>query len=231
MKYRRINEATVQCVITYDDMEEYGLTLTDIFERNEKGEEFLRDVIERAHEEVGYKINSGNVAMQITPLKDKGLVVTFTEESPAAFKEIMNHLKEVLSEVGAEVMGNESAKQQENAGRKSAIDSSAEQLHDTANDDRRMFVFASLHACMRYVAGIPTGFAIPSKLIKLDEAYYLIMDKGRMSYKNFNKISAQGVEFGTLIAVTDENQSYLEEHGECLIEEKAVTKLRKIYKA
>mgnify|MGYP002508745955 CR=1 FL=1 len=41
-------------------------------ERNEKGEGFLRDIIERAHDEIGYQINGENIAMQITPLKDKG---------------------------------------------------------------------------------------------------------------------------------------------------------------
>ena len=38
MKYKKINDATVQCIITEEDMLEYGLTLSDIFERNEKGE-------------------------------------------------------------------------------------------------------------------------------------------------------------------------------------------------
>lgn len=228
MKYRRINDATVQCVITYEDMEEYGLTLSDIFERNEKGEEFLRDVIEGAFEEVGYKAGSGNIAMQITPLKDKGLVVTFTEETPSAFKEIMNHLKEVLDEVGADVVLPEHDKGG-GAKRKDEV------IHDNAvekmDDNRRMFVFASLHAAMQYTAGIPVGLTVPSMLYKMDDAYYLIMEKGRLSYKNFNKISAQGVEFGTLVAVSEENISYLEEHGECLMEKKAVSRLRKIYKA
>ena len=40
----------------------------------------MRDIIERAHDEIGYQINGENIAMQITPLKDKGLVVTFTDE-------------------------------------------------------------------------------------------------------------------------------------------------------
>ena len=62
MKYKKINDATVQCIVSADDMSEYGLTLSDIFERNERGEEFLRDIIERAHEEVGYQINNGNIS-------------------------------------------------------------------------------------------------------------------------------------------------------------------------
>ena len=103
MKYKKINDATVQCIITAEDMLEYGLTLSDIFERNEKGEGFLRDIIERAHDEVGYIVSGDNITMQITPLQNKGLVVTFTNEGPAAFKEILQHLKEVLQGVSTEL--------------------------------------------------------------------------------------------------------------------------------
>ena len=50
MKYKKINDATVQCIVSADDMSEYGLTLSDIFSRNELGEEFLRDFFERTYE-------------------------------------------------------------------------------------------------------------------------------------------------------------------------------------
>ena len=103
MEYKKINDATVQCIITAEDMLEYGLTLSDIFERNEKGEGFLRDIIERAHDEVGYTVNGESIAMQITPLQDKGLAVTFTNESPMGFRDILQHLKEVLQGVSAEL--------------------------------------------------------------------------------------------------------------------------------
>lgn len=222
MKYKKINDATVQCIITQEDMMEYGLTLTDIFERNEKGEEFLRDVIERAHDEVGYQINSGNIAMQITPLKDKGLVVTFTDESPAAFKDILQHLKEVLQDVSTELGHQDEAERQSKIAGQSAA---------KCEDGPRMFVFASLHQVMQYTATIPNTYSVKSHLYKEGEAYYLVLEKNRLSYKTYNKISAQAVEFGSLIAVSEDRMLHLEEHGECLIRDRAVSKLRKIYLA
>ena len=222
MKYKKINDATVQCIITQEDMMEYGLTLTDIFERNEKGEEFLRDVIERAHDEVGYQITSGNIAMQITPLKDQGMVVTFTDESPAAFKDILQHLKEVLQDFGAELS------RQNGDTRQSKIEAKPAEDYE---ENRRMFVFASLHQAMQYTSTIPNQYSVRSHLYKEGEAYYLVLEKNRLSYKVFNQISAQGVEFGNLIAVSEERILYLEEHGECLIRDRAVSRLRRIYTA
>lgn len=222
MKYKKINEATVQCIISEDDMTEYGLTLSDIFERNEKGEGFLRDIIERAHEEVGYQIGNGNIAMQITPLKDKGLVVTFTDEGPVAFKEMLQHLKEVLQDVSAELSHQDEMERQAGA---------AAQNADNYDESRRMFVFATMRQAMQYTAVIPNTYSVKSHLYKEGEAYYLVLEKNRLSYKTFNRISAQAVEFGNLIAVSEERIQYLQEHGECLIRDRAVSRLRRIYRS
>lgn len=216
MRYKKINDATVQCIITAEDMLEYGLTLSDIFERNEKGEGFLRDIIERAHDEIGYQINGENIAMQITPLKDKGLVVTFTDESPMGFRDILQHLKDVLQGVSEEFGQQDVAAEQG-------------QQAEEFDEHRRMFVFASLYQTMQYTASIPNSLSVKSHLYKEGDAYYLVLEKNRLSYKMFNKISAQGVEFGNLIAVSEERLQYLEEHGECLISDRAVSKLRRIY--
>lgn len=218
MKYKKINEATVQCIITAEDMLEYGLTLSDIFERNEKGEGFLRDIIERAHDEIGYQINGENIAMQITPLKDSGLVVTFTDAAPMGFKDILQHLKDVLQGVSDEL-----SRQDQSAGNGQGM--------EEFDENRRMFVFASLHQVMQYTASIPNTVSVKSHLYKEGDAYYLVMEKNRLSAKMFNKISAQAVEFGNLIAVSNERMQYLEEHGECLIADRAVSRLRRIYLA
>lgn len=222
MKYKKINDATVQCIITAEDMLEYGLTLSDIFERNEKGEGFLRDIIERAHDEVGYMINGENIAMQITPMQNQGLVVTFTNESPAGFRDILQHLKEVLQGVSAEL------NKHDEAGQQRAIQ---ERLAQEFDENRRMFVFSTLHQVMQYTVSIPTNLSVKSYLYKVDGAYYLVIERNRLSYKMFNKISAQAVEFGNLIAVSEERMQYLKEHGECLINGRAVSRLRRIYMA
>ncbi len=222
MEYKKINDATVQCIVTAEDMLEYGLTLSDIFERNEKGEGFLRDIIERAHDEVGYTVSGESIAMQITPLQDKGLAVTFTNESPMGFRDILQHLKEVLQGVSAELG------RQDEEERRAAAQNKQTEVYE---DNRRMFVFATLHQVMQYTAAIPRNLSVKSHLYKEGGAYYLVVEKNRLSYKMFNKISAEAVEFGNLIAVSRERMLYLEEHGECLIADRAVSKLRKIYLA
>ena len=218
MKYKKINDATVQYIISEEDLEEYGLTLADIFERNEKGEGFLRDVVERAHDEVGYRLNGDNIAMQITPIRDEGLVITFSDEGIAGFQNMLEHIKEVLSGLDPESM-REAAR---------AIAGREIPKGSCFDDTCRIFLFASMNHVMRYCAAIPTGLSVKSHLYKLHDTYYLVVEKQRLSKKNFNKISAQAVEFARLVAPSEEKILYLQEHGECLIEDRAVSGLRRI---
>lgn len=218
MKYKKINDATVQCIITENDMQEYGLTLEDIFERNEKGEEFLRDIIERAHEEVGYELGSGNIAMQITPLRDNALSITFTENGPAVVRDMLQNIKELLRGIDAEVSA------------PSGLPEEAQQLEiPEVKELKRVIVFPALRPALRFSATVPAGVYVKSRLYKAQDVYYLLTEKGRLSQRMYNRIAAQAIEFGRVAITEPEQEKFLEEHGECLIAEKAVSRLRKIY--
>ncbi|MDD6811813.1 MAG: adaptor protein MecA [Lachnospiraceae bacterium] len=230
MKYKKINEATVQCIISEEDMEEYGLTLADIFERNEKGEGFLRDIVERAHDEVGYKLSGDNIAMQITPLRDEGLVITFSDEGPAGFQHMLEHIKEVLTGMDPETVKEvvEDSRERENRAKAETLSQQDNHLAEGSNSGCRLFVFASIDCVLRYCITIPPKSALKSQLFKMDDAYYLALRKQRISQESFNKLSVKAVEFGTMASVSEESIFYLEEHAECLIADKAVSKLQKI---
>ena len=219
MKYKKINEATIQCIISEEDMEEYGLTIADIFERNEKGEGFLRDVVERAHDEVGYRLKGDNIAMQITPIRDEGLVITFSDAGLAGFHNMLEHIKEVLSGIDPESMRDAIR----------ALSDKDTQQKNNLEDTCRIFIFSALNHVMRYCASIPSDLTVRSHLYKEREFYYLVIEKNRLSKKNFNKISAQAVEFAGLIVPTEEKLIYLGEHGECMIKDRAVSCMRKIH--
>ncbi|MCH5255933.1 MAG: adaptor protein MecA [Lachnospiraceae bacterium] len=219
MKYKKINEATIQCIISEEDMEEYGLTIADIFERNEKGEGFLRDVVERAHDEVGYRLKGDNIAMQITPIRDEGLVITFSDAGIAGFQNMLEHIKEVLSGIDPESMRDAIR----------ALSDKDTQQKNNLEDTCRIFIFSSLNHVMRYCISIPSDLTVRSHLYKEREFYYLVIEKNRLSKKNFNKISAQAVEFAGLIVPTEEKLIYLGEHGECMIKDRAVSRMRQIY--
>lgn len=231
MKYRKINDATVQCIISNADMEAYGLTISDIFERNEKGEGFLRNVIERAHEEVGYEINSSNIAMQITPLKDKGLIVTFSDEGAEGFQGMLKQLKDILAGQAVNDMKEamQALEEEERSGENPEEEISQPEKA-SVDEPLRIFWFETMGDLLEYSAASFGEKSLYSKLYKAQDGYYLVVEKNRLSWQNFNKISAQVLEFGRIYPYPKSKLDYLEEHGECLIEKQALGKLKKIGK-
>lgn len=238
MEYRKINDNAVQCIITKEDMEDFGLTIVDIFERNEKGERFLREVIENALEEVDCEMNGGNIAMQIAPTPDKGLIITFSDEGPAAFKELLEHVKQALIGSGMDVqkaMENfrkgqsilDSEKEDQVQETQEAIPSKPKQGEKTENQTRIL----AFYAMADVISFSKVAFGerrMGSTLYKLDDIYYLVMTKKRLSQKDFNKLSSQGVEFADPVRFGDRYLEYLEEHAECIIPTQAIGKLKKI---
>ena len=174
--------------------------------------------MERAHDEVGYRLNGDNIAMQITPIRDEGLVITFSDEGIAGFQNMLEHIKEVLSGFDPESIREAAKTIAENAGKQQ------KGLEETC----RIFVFASMNHAMRYCAAIPSELSVRSHLYSLKDTYYLVIEKHRLSKKNFNKISAQAVEFAKLVAPSEEKLFYLRDHGECLMKDRAVSTLRRI---
>jgi len=239
MKYRRINKDTVQCIVTNTDMEEYGLTMTDLFQRSERAESFLRELLEEAHQEVGYEFKGNNIAIQITPMRDEGMIITIAEDNGANFKGLLEHMKDVVdslaggelsSEDFAEVMSQISSLGAGDIPSAEEEETKVTKTVDEQPEDVRVFEFDSINDVLDFAAdGFGVG-QVKSYFGKADEKYYLVIIKNRMSWKNFNKLSAKAFDFGRIIVDVKSKLVYLSEHGEGLIDNGALNKLAKISK-
>ena len=67
---------------------------------------------------------------------------------------------------------------------------------------------------------------VDSSLYEMDGLYYLYLLKGRASYERYSRACVQAMEFGSLYAADESQVLRLREHGQCLISEKAIRKLR-----
>lgn len=235
MKYKKISDGTVQCIIFKEDMDEFGLSISDIFERNEKGEDFLRTIIANAYEEVGYEANGANIAMQITPLQDKGMIITFSSEGPAAFQQMLEHIKQALTGTGMDLQKaleqlhgmrteNENASTKEE---KNAVKREAKKFNDAA--PVRVFEFETMHDVIAFCNIAFGEQKFGSVLYKDNENYYLVLIKKRMSWKDFNLLSVRALDFASPIPCSEHKVTYLEEHGDCIFTAQAVGKIKKIF--
>lgn len=221
MKIERIDDKTVKCFISNEELEEFDITYKDFITRSEKAKEIVEDIIEQAVEEVGYKPPQFAMDMQIMMIPDKGMLLTLSEKSPEELKDnpmmkaYLQEMRKTLEEHFSDIT--EQVKQKK---------SDENKKQENKLPDFAIFQFASIRDLSDYARTLPKNLRVDSSLHKMNGRYYLYLQKGGASYERYSRACIQALEYGVLVGASEEKVVYLKEHGACMIAEKAVGKLR-----
>lgn len=215
MKIERIDENTVRCFLSNEELKEMEITYKDFITKSSKAKELVDKIIARATEEVGYKPPQLAFDMQIMVMPEKGMLLVFSENMPEELSNnhaLLDYIKEMkkLMELG---QGKDVKKLSK---------------EESKIPDMVIFCYASLWKVMAFASILPTNIRIKSRLYKYGKYYYLLMEKGAASYERYSKICISAMEYGSIFAARDEGTRYLEEHGKVMIPEKALQKLAKL---
>ena len=214
MKIERIDDKTVKCFLSNEELEEYDIDYKDFVTRSDKAKEVVQEIIEQAEEEVGYKPPKYAFDLQIMMLPEEGLVLVLSDKDPAeskpntpmqALRELMRICKEVEKKV-----------QQEEATERSGAPAQSESSEKNKKKQKKteevskpqvaIFAFRNIGRVIEYAAVLPANLRINSTLYRMEDGTcYVYVEKG---------------------GADEQKLRYLEEHGECLIREKALKKLR-----
>ena len=238
MKIERVDESTIKCYISTEEMEEYQIEYTDFLSRTDKAQELMRRIINQAHEEVGYQPPKFAFEMQIMMVPDQGMVLTFTEKEPVDFE---NEAKLEAFLAGLRDFVNKLTAQKEKLAKevtaggllpglprndKRHSDGSKAPSDKIPEIKEAVFVFSSLSEVIDYVEILPEKIRITSSLYKMNDNYFLHITRGAASYERYSRACVQALEFADLYRADVGCDEILKEHGECLIAEKAIRKLR-----
>lgn len=228
MKIERVDEKTVKCFLSNEELEEYDIDYKDFVMRNDKAREVVQEIIQQAEVEVGYRPPQFAFDLQIMVLPEQGMLLTFSEKDPVDFKdgeqilECLKDMTQILQRTKDKIMAAEQNIQ-------TAADSNAAATVQGENAERpeeAVFVFDKLSAVMNYAAVMPGSLRVNSALYQLDKDYYLYLQKGNASYERYSRACVQAMEFGTLYTAETDRMRFLWEHAECLIPERALKALR-----
>lgn len=222
MELRRINEDTVCCILTKEDMLDFGVELEDFLMNKEKTQEILHKIVEQAGEELGFDAGKGMLSLQIMPLPDQGISITFSEKGQMEVSDLLEQMKRVLGNLG-EVR--KEIEKQEKSGKKKK----KQQESQKQDSNLRIYEFVSIEQAAKFCSYIPAKNKVVSQLYKdaKKDTYILIFEKSRLSKQEFANVCSNAVEYGTFISDSPMRAAYMEEHFEHIIEEKAVKVLRK----
>ena len=240
MKIERVDEKTVKCFLSNEELEEYDISYKDFVMRSEKAREIVEVIMAQAVEEVDYKPPHFAFDLQIMLLPDQGMILTFTERTPEDLKnganlinylrEMRRILKEKLGMDGSAIAGllaqavmTAAAGQ---AGSQEGEELAQKEQQEMQRPRFAIFCFPSMRSLCEYARMLPRNLRVVSRLYRNGGTYYLYLERGGASYERYSRASVQALEFGELYAATGDKLAYLEEHGECLLAEKALARLR-----
>ncbi|MDO4284826.1 MAG: adaptor protein MecA [Eubacteriales bacterium] len=96
MTFKRIDDNTVNCIITEEDMREKGLRIDDLFEKKKEAMEFLHAVVDEAAKAVDFRPQGAITSMQIAVLPDHSVSLTLSEKTGEAFQNLLDKLRTKL---------------------------------------------------------------------------------------------------------------------------------------
>lgn len=250
MEFERIGKNTVQCHMTVEEMNEYGLRIEDFFTNQEKSRDFLEQLVERAEEEIGYEVESGMISMQLMRLPDDSLVITFSDRGEDGLHNMLNQIQnlagmidENTAESIVDAMSKEiGATSEEEIRQEENLQDFQERAENTCQNGKeetqkrrqeqqkkiltavRVYQFEQLTMLESFAKAVSMQKNIPSKLYRdtKDGIWYLLIKKGKLKLEEYQNICRMLSEYGTLCVKQPFMEQYCREHYDCVIGKQAL---------
>lgn len=240
MKFRKISENKIHCIITKEEMVEKGIGIDDFLEHQDKTEAFIREVLAEAKyelnmDDLGYYYS---VQMSVMPEGDISLVISGESSAgksnnPFAefgkrlqdFKEIMEAAKKELDAKKSQAAAKEAGDQKEAP----STDAQAS-LHGQTEDilHNPLWIRTSrLDACISMAKKLVNFEGVESSLYKYDEEYFMRFTFSKKEQQIAGAILVVS-EYADELFTDEQGGKLLIEHGKAICKENAIEMLRKL---
>lgn len=229
MKFTRINENAIRCVISHEEMDEHGIDLEELMDDRAKAEEFLRYILQQARYEVDFVTTGDALNVQLSVTQDGDVSMMISDDQNMAIQAMLMAFKEKLREFQEAIESKRLNREQvQDALARELEKSTREILTEAADSDPlAMDVWAEvedLDKCIRLAKVLTYLGDVPSKLYKMDERYYLQMSlvqtKRQMAHNVFSI-----TEYAINMFADGPGIGCIEEHGTKILDGHALTDL------
>ncbi len=212
MKFVKVNDSTLRCLITEEEMDNLGFEIDELISDKDKAQDFLQIILEDAEAKTGFKMKGATaLSVEATMLPGRGLSLTISgrnsvesvREKIRRFHDAMADYTQMLEEGMAQ---------------------SLPQAGEDINIDLITLQFASLKQVVEYCTQINIPDA-KSSLYKLSsDEYFLIIEK-HFTNDEFRFLGGAALEYASALDRNDISKAFITEHGECIIKDNALEKL------
>lgn len=228
MKFEKMNNGALRCVLNQEDLEQNGIALEDFFSNNTNAREFLEKLIRIAEEEVGYQTSGNMMSIQAAIMSEDEIVLTFSE-SQVSGSEIIEHIKNMFGASEAKTLERQEPDMKEDI-IKEAKDQNFKRVEGDREGYAYLLTFLSFSTVRKFCRILPVNSNADSRLYYLDKKkqYFLWADLNASSKAYVYEFVAASMEYAKNIEKDSMQSSYLEEHADIILREKALETLAQL---
>lgn len=217
MKFRKINDTTINCIITQDDLKKHGIDLDDLFDRKKNAVEFIKRIIHKAASSVNLNMKNDYTSMRISVLPDQSVSLTISQD-PGESAKIREH-KDMA------------ARSADDGKKASAAEAARKEGKAVTGSGTYVFQFASVMDTIPCCRMLENCRGLESSLYFVRETgnYYLVISRGSDASAEYDSAVLKVNEFGKMVTCSDRTLAYIREHCDCILGRKAVQQISELY--
>lgn len=232
MKFKKLDDKTVCCMVSTEDLSDNNITIEDFIQNKDKVQDFLEEVVEAAKEEVGFETSGPMLSIQIMAMYPEGVMITMSEEPKDMAGVIKAGLAQLKGELGMDDEDWIEVKPDVIPEPEEGVEAAEKATRTKKENDTIIFIFSfsKLEDVFAFAEHTSVRSGLNSTLYKDEKkgVYYLYLEKVRMSEERYRQLVVTAMEYGELTGATYLFMAGIEEHCTCIIKEKAVNVLKKI---
>lgn len=247
MKIERINENSIRCTLTRDDLEERQVKLSEIAYGTEKAKMLFHDMMMQASKELGFEANDIPLMIEAIPGAGDSIILNITKvENPDDIDSKFSKLGSMLGESNKNNSLLERMKKLEGAEdvldilrhvteavkslpvpEENEVESSSKDSEEEPSIPLRFFSFSTLDSVIRAASLLNGIYCGANTLYKDDiaELYILAMTQTEHSTSDFNRICNMLSEYGCAEPGDGATLAFLEEHCTAILPQNALQTL------
>lgn len=240
MKIEKLNDNQIRCTLTKEDLASRQLKISELAYGTEKAKSLFRDMMRQANFEFGFEAEDIPLMIEAVPLNGECIVLIITKvEDPEELDTRFSRFAPSVMEEGDEDEEEDYTssaemrdlfRQIQETKKSTASDSKPAASESGQKEERnrtRIFVLDSLQSVMNAAQITAACYEGLSSLYKDERSgkYLLVLTQGDGSQTSFDRVCNIISEYGSLLRTLPAGSTFLKEHYEALIFEKALQAL------
>ncbi len=214
LKIEKINESQIKLILTQADLSERDIKLEDLTMPSEKTQALFHDIMEKALEEYDFISENTPLMVEAVPVGLDGIMIIVTK----------------IDTKNSEVLGTKMFSQQKDLRRFRRKSLMFQEGEMDKNSDILIYSFSKLDDIIDFSLRIADTYHDASSLYKLHDRYFIVLQMKQDGDENkAEELEMILGEYGQKHISTQLSKYYLLEHGETIIENKAITILSKTF--